>query len=257
MLFVAIGSVDAGVDFSGLDERAVEVSDDRRSVCDRAAAGDAREPDLDLDRSYVYDRDRGAIDRIQSLFGDDPGVRAELYTAGRGEARDAARDGSGLARRAERNTRLMLEGLLAALGFTRSTCASPRSNEDGRTRPAAPFADRGLVPESSTLNCPAAGCASRMTTCAPGRSPRHRTNAAARRRARRAGRSRACADFESASGASSLFSAARTRVDGQPCGQRSGCRAHLDPLDHVVGERVAELVAMNVRLGRRCSPGNR
>ena len=32
---------------------------------------------------------------------------------------DAARDGSGLLARAEQNTRLMLEGLLRALGFTR------------------------------------------------------------------------------------------------------------------------------------------
>ena len=31
----------------------------------------------------------------------------------------AARDGSGLLARAERNTRLMLEGLLRSLGFTR------------------------------------------------------------------------------------------------------------------------------------------
>ena len=119
VLFVAIGSVDAGVELSGLDESAVEVSDDRRSVSIELPPATYREPELDLERSYVYDRDRGAIDRIQSLLGDDPGVQPELYTLAEEKLTDAARDGSGLLARAERNTRLMLVGLLRALGFTR------------------------------------------------------------------------------------------------------------------------------------------
>ncbi len=119
VLFVAIGSVDAGVDFAGLDESAVEVSDDRRRVALELPPATLREPELDLERSYVYDRDRGAIDRIQSLLGDDPGVEPELYGLAEEKLADAARDGSGLLARAERNTRLMLVGLLRALGFTR------------------------------------------------------------------------------------------------------------------------------------------
>jgi hypothetical protein len=119
VLFVAIGSVDAGVNFSGLDESAVEVSDGRRSVSIELPPATFREPELDLDRSYVYDRDRGAIDRIQSLLGDDPGFEPQLYTLAEEKLADAARDGSGLLPRAERNTRLMLQGLLRALGFTR------------------------------------------------------------------------------------------------------------------------------------------
>ncbi|HEX4930651.1 MAG TPA: DUF4230 domain-containing protein [Gaiellaceae bacterium] len=119
VLFVAIGSVDAGVQFSGLDESAVDVSDDRRSVSIELPPATFREPELDLERSYVYDRDRGAIDRIQSLLGDDPGVQPELYTLAEEKLTNAARDGSGLLARAERNTRLMLVGLLRALGFTR------------------------------------------------------------------------------------------------------------------------------------------
>ena len=119
VLFVAIGSVDAGVDFTGLNESAVEITDDRRSVSLELPPATFREPELDLERSYVYDRDRGAIDRIQSLLGDDPGVRPELYTLAEEKLTNAARDGSGLLARAERNTRLMLVGLLRALGFTR------------------------------------------------------------------------------------------------------------------------------------------
>src|SRR5918995_96385 len=119
VLFVAIGSVDAGVNFSGLDESAVDVSDDRRSVSIELPPATFREPELDLERSYVYDRDRGAIDRIQSLLGDDAGVEPELYVLAEEKLAHAARDGSGLLVRAEQNTRRMLEGLLSALGFTR------------------------------------------------------------------------------------------------------------------------------------------
>ena len=118
VLFVAIGSVDAGVDFTGLEEGAVEVSDDGESVTLELPPATFREPELDLERSYVYDRDRGAIDRLQSLFGDDAGVEQELYPLAEEKLADAARNGSGLLARAERNTRLMLEGLLRSLGFT-------------------------------------------------------------------------------------------------------------------------------------------
>jgi hypothetical protein len=119
VLFVAIGSVDAGVSFKGLDASAVEVSDDRRSVSIELPPASFREPQLDLERSYVYDWDRGVIDRIQSLLGDDTGVEQDLYVLAEEKLVDAARDGSGLLARAEQNTRLLLEGLLRALGFTR------------------------------------------------------------------------------------------------------------------------------------------
>jgi hypothetical protein len=119
VLFVAIGSVDAGIDFTGLEDDAVDVSDDRTSVSLELPPATYREPELDLDRSYVYDRDRGALDRLQSLFGDDTGVERDLYPLAEEKLADAAHDGSGLLARAERNTRLMLEGLLRSLGFTR------------------------------------------------------------------------------------------------------------------------------------------
>lgn len=119
ILYVAVGSVDAGVDFSGLGEGAVEVSDDRRSVTLELPPATFRDPELDLERSYVYERDRGAIDRFQSLLGNDTGDDAELYRLAEAKLAAAARDGSGLLARAEQNTRLMLTELLQALGFTR------------------------------------------------------------------------------------------------------------------------------------------
>ena len=119
VLFVAVGSVDAGVDFSGLEEGAVDVSEDRRSVSIELPPATYREPELDFDRSYVYDRDRGAIDRLQSLFGEGQSLEQDLYPLAEDKLAAAARDGSGLLARAERNTRLMLEGLLRSLGFAR------------------------------------------------------------------------------------------------------------------------------------------
>ena len=119
VLFVAVGSVDAGVDFTGLDDGAVEVSDDGKSVTLELPPARFREPELDLERSYVYDRDRGAIDRLQSLFGEGQSLEQDLYPLAEEKLADAARDGSGLLARAERNTRLMLIGLLRSLGFAR------------------------------------------------------------------------------------------------------------------------------------------
>ncbi|MDX6437464.1 MAG: hypothetical protein QOF45_47 [Gaiellaceae bacterium] len=102
VLVVAIGSVDAGVDLSGLDKGAVDVSADRRSVSLELPPATLREPELDLEHSYVCDR--GAIDRLQSPFGDDPGVEQDMYPLAQEKLVAAARDGSGLVARAERNT---------------------------------------------------------------------------------------------------------------------------------------------------------
>jgi uncharacterized protein DUF4230 len=117
VLFVAVGSVDAGVDFTGIEDGAVEVSRDRKRVSLELPPARFRDPHLDLDRSYVYDRDRGVLDRLQGLLGDESGDDSELYRLAEDKLAAAARDGSGLLARAERNTRTMLVGLLRALGF--------------------------------------------------------------------------------------------------------------------------------------------
>lgn len=119
VLFVAVGDVDAGVDFSRLGEDAVEVSRDGKGVVLELPPATYRDPELDLERSYVYDRDRGVIDRLRSFFTDDQAVTEALYPLAEDKLAAAARDGSGLLARAERNTRLVLEGLLRSLGFTR------------------------------------------------------------------------------------------------------------------------------------------
>ena len=121
VLFVAVGDVDAGVDFTGLEGEAVRVSNNRRSVHLELPHAEFFGARVDPTRSYVYDRDRGLIDRVASIFQDNPTSEQELYVLAEEKLMDSAEESSGILARAERNTRLMLLGLLEALGFTSVT----------------------------------------------------------------------------------------------------------------------------------------
>ncbi|MDQ4070684.1 MAG: DUF4230 domain-containing protein [Actinomycetota bacterium] len=119
-VYVAGGSVDAIVDFSQLDERSIQVSPDRRSVTVVLPAPTLGEPSVDPKQSRVVSRDRGVLDRIGSAFSDNPTSERPLVLAAQQKMREAA-DQSDLRRRAEENTRRMLEGMLRALGYTSVT----------------------------------------------------------------------------------------------------------------------------------------
>src|SRR5215218_4653302 len=118
-LFVAAGTVDAAVDFRGLsrDPDAVKVSNDRRSVTLTLPAPKLLEPQLDPDRTRVYDRDRGVLYRLEDAVSDTPGDEQPLYQLAEDKLAAAAREDPKLLQTAERNTRAMLEGLLRGLGF--------------------------------------------------------------------------------------------------------------------------------------------
>ena len=118
-LFIAAGNVDAAVDFRGLakDPDAVKVSDDRRSVRLTLPAPKLLAPQLDPDRSRVYDRDRGVLDRVEDAVSDRPGDEQPLYQLAEDKLAAAAAADPKLLQTAERNTRSMLEGLLRGLGF--------------------------------------------------------------------------------------------------------------------------------------------
>ena len=118
-LFVAAGTVDAAVDFRGLsrDPDAVQVSKDRRSVKLTLPAPKLLEPRLDPDRTRVYDRDRGVLDRVEDALSDRPGDEQPLYQLAEDKLAAAAAADPKLLQTAERNTRSMLEGLMRGLGF--------------------------------------------------------------------------------------------------------------------------------------------
>jgi Protein of unknown function (DUF4230) len=120
-LFLAIGSVDAFVDFGKLGDKSVWVSDDRRTVRLSLPHAQLAKPAVDANESRVLDRNLGLIDRLGNLFGNnaDPQIQ-QVYALAAQKLGDAARDGR-LTTRAEANTRSTLERMLHALGFTTVT----------------------------------------------------------------------------------------------------------------------------------------
>ena len=117
-LFMAVGDVDASVDFSGIGSGAVKVSDNRRSAIVTLPPPRLSAARLDLERSQVYDRQQGVLNEIGLLFEDERNTEREVYLLAEQKIGEAAANGSGLIARAERNTRAMLASLLRSLGFT-------------------------------------------------------------------------------------------------------------------------------------------
>jgi len=117
-LFVAVGTVDAGVDLSNLDEDSVRVADDGRTVTIVLPHATLYDAELDLKRSYTYDRDEGLFNRIGGVFSGGDDYEREAMVAGEAKLNEAARANGTLVDRAETNTAAMLESLVKGLGFT-------------------------------------------------------------------------------------------------------------------------------------------
>jgi hypothetical protein len=119
-LFLAVGDVDAVVDFGDLNADAVVVSSDRRSAWITLPSPRFTDARLDVDRSRVVDHDRGVLNDIGSVFGGS-GSDRELYVLAERKLEAAARSDSGLLAKARVNTTDVLRGLLTSLGFRRVT----------------------------------------------------------------------------------------------------------------------------------------
>jgi hypothetical protein len=116
-LFVGVGDVDAIVDLADLDDDAVQVSDDRRRAVIRLPAPRLDDVALDLDSSYVYDRQQGVLNEIGDLFGGNESGEREVFLAGERKIRAAAESSPELKRAARENARRTLTALLTSLGF--------------------------------------------------------------------------------------------------------------------------------------------
>jgi hypothetical protein len=119
-LFVAVGSVDAYVDFSKLGDNAITVAANRKSAHLRLPHAALDKPNLDHKRSYVYAQDSGIVNRIQAFFDQSPNQQAELYQVAEQKIAAAAAQ-SGIKDRAEANARIMLQGMLHSLGYDQVT----------------------------------------------------------------------------------------------------------------------------------------
>lgn len=116
-VFAAVGTVDATVDFSDLDEDAIEVSEDGRSVRITLPPAVLSDPDVDPAQSRIVSQDRGLLDRVGGLFTDTPTGEQDLYLLAEEDLRAAAA-ASDLTGRAETNTQKFLVTLMQSLGFT-------------------------------------------------------------------------------------------------------------------------------------------
>jgi hypothetical protein len=113
-LFVAAGTVDVAVD---LRRARVTTAGDTATIT--VPPPRTTPPRLDLQRSRVYDRDRGVLDRIGDVFSDDGADSQRVYAAAERKLAEAATQDGTLARTARENTQRVLAGLGRALGFTR------------------------------------------------------------------------------------------------------------------------------------------
>ena len=117
-IFLAIGSVDAYVDFRKLGDDAVSVSSDRTSVSITLPRAQLSKPNVDPDQSRVLNQDLGVIDRLGNLFSDQPNPQnQQMYQLAEQRLADAAKQ-VGLQKRAEDNTKATLDKLMRSLGFT-------------------------------------------------------------------------------------------------------------------------------------------
>jgi hypothetical protein len=113
-LFIAAGSVNAFVDFSGLTGEALTVSPDRKTVEIRLPKAQLDKPNLDQQRSYLFAQQRGFWDKLKSLF--EVPDQKQFYALGEQKIAEAAQH-AGLIERAETNTKAMLVGMMRTLGY--------------------------------------------------------------------------------------------------------------------------------------------
>jgi len=119
-LFVGQGNVIAFVDFSGLKNSAVRVSQDRSAVTIRLPHAQLEPAVLDVRQSYVFAQQQGLFNRIGNFFSGNPNSQQQVYILATQKINGAAR-ASSLIAQAQRNTQNMLGSLLRSLGFQQIT----------------------------------------------------------------------------------------------------------------------------------------
>jgi hypothetical protein len=119
VLFAA-GSVEAYVDFTNLDQKAVKVSEDHHTVEITLPAPRLATPKLDHGRCRAYNLQKGLANRFSDFVDNDPNKLNELHQLADKRLASAARS-STLTDRAKDNTRKTLETMVHALGYSTVT----------------------------------------------------------------------------------------------------------------------------------------
>jgi hypothetical protein len=113
-LFLAVGTVDAIVDLSGIKEGDLKVSSDGKSATLRLPEARLEKPNLDHEASKVYRSDRGVLDRIADVFGSPE--QSAIFLRAETEMASAA-EKSELRTRASASARSTLTVLFDSLGM--------------------------------------------------------------------------------------------------------------------------------------------
>lgn len=113
-LYVATGTVNAYVDLTGLADKDLAVAPDGKSVTVRLPEPKLDKPNLNFERSYIYDQNRGLVDRIVDAI--ETPQQAKLFQLAEQKLAAAAEE-SELRKQAAENTRAMLTGMFGSLGF--------------------------------------------------------------------------------------------------------------------------------------------
>jgi hypothetical protein len=132
-VLAAEGDVAAAVDFGSLDDSALDVSADGKSVTVHLPPPALQPADLDRANTRVIARERGILDRVDdALTNGNPSADDELYARAESKLTEAAGQ-SDLQARAEDNTRQLLTGLLQDAGYRDVTVVFDAPSADPAT----------------------------------------------------------------------------------------------------------------------------
>lgn len=110
------GTVRATVDFSGLDDDAVSVSEDGTAITLTLPEPVLSDADIEESSARIINRDRGLVDRFDDLISGNPTDDTPLFAEAERKVEKAASE-SDLVEEARRNTEVWLETFLGAAGF--------------------------------------------------------------------------------------------------------------------------------------------
>lgn len=113
-LFVGAGTVNAYVDFSGFADGDLNLSPDGKSLTIRLPEAKLDKPNLNHDRSGIYDQDRGIIERIADAI--ETPKQKQFFVMAETKMAAAAQE-SELLKQATENTKSMLIGTFGSVGI--------------------------------------------------------------------------------------------------------------------------------------------
>ncbi len=119
-LFIGQGTEIAYVNFAGLTGKAIRMSAHGKAVTISLPPAQLEPAVLNVNQSYVYAEQQGLLNRVGNFFSGDPNSQQAVYILAQKKIEQAAKISS-LLPDAQRNTRLMLDGMLHALGFQQIT----------------------------------------------------------------------------------------------------------------------------------------